>query len=95
MTLDASDVKNIAHLARVAISDSDVADYAENLSNILDFVDQLNRVDTADVVPMAHPLDMAQRMRPDKVTESNQRELYQVVAPKAEDGLYLVPKVID
>ncbi|THB64847.1 MAG: Asp-tRNA(Asn)/Glu-tRNA(Gln) amidotransferase subunit GatC [Gammaproteobacteria bacterium] len=95
MTLAASDVKNIAHLARLNVEDDDAAKYAVDLSNILNLVEQLNSVDTADVTPMAHPLDMVQRLREDAVTEPNLREEYQQVAPKTEDGLYLVPKVIE
>ncbi len=95
MSLQADDVKNIAHLARVAIDDADIPDYAKNLSKILDFVDQLNQADTDGIEPMAHPLDMAQRLRVDEVTEENQREKLQAVAPKVEAGLFLVPKVIE
>lgn len=95
MSLQADDVKNIAHLARVAIDDADIPEYAKNLSKILDFVDQLNQVDTDNVEPMAHPLDMSQRLRVDEVTEENQREHFQAIAPKVEAGLYLVPQVIE
>ncbi len=95
MSLDAEQVQNIAHLARLAIRDEDVPSYAANLSNILELVEQMNAVDTSDVVPMAHPLDMAQRMRPDRVTEQDQRGLFQSCAPQVEAGLYLVPKVIE
>lgn len=95
MTLEAKDVRNIAHLARLSISEEDIAEYATNLSNIIDFVEQLNKVDTDNVLPMAHPLDMSQRLREDAVTEENLREEYQTVAPKTEDGLYLVPQVIE
>ncbi len=95
MSLQADDVKNIAHLARVAIDEVDIPEYATNLSKILDFVDQLNQVDTDNVEPMAHPLDMSQRLRVDEVTEENQREHFQSIAPKVEAGLYLVPQVIE
>lgn len=95
MSLDAEQVQNIAHLARLAIREEDVPSYAANLSNILELVEQMNAVDTSDVVPMAHPLDMAQRMRPDRVTEPDERELFQSCAPQVEAGLYLVPKVIE
>ena len=95
MSLDADDIKNIATLARLKIDDADVADYATNLSNILDLVEQMNSVDTEGVVPMSHPLEVIQRLRDDAVTESNQRDDFQSVAPATQDGLYLVPKVIE
>ncbi|MEA3273968.1 MAG: Asp-tRNA(Asn)/Glu-tRNA(Gln) amidotransferase subunit GatC [Pseudomonadota bacterium] len=95
MSLDRSDVEKIAHLARLAISDEEKDRYAADLSNILDLVAQMNAVDTEGVTPMAHPLHMAQRLRADEPTEPNQRELFQGIAPATEDGLYLVPKVIE
>ena len=95
MSLEKADVEKIAHLARLAIDDKDVPEYAKNLSNILDLVEQLSAADTEGVVPMAHPLHMAQRLRPDAVSETDQRELFQSIAPQTEAGLYLVPKVID
>ena len=95
MSLDAKEVEKIAHLARLAISAADVPEYARNLSRILDLVEQMNAVDTDDVTPMAHPLELSQRLRPDQVTESDQREHFQTIAPRVEDGLYLVPKVIE
>ena len=95
MALDKSDVESIAHLARLAISEEDVPAYAETLSNILTLVEQMNSIDTSGVSPMAHPLDMAQRLREDVVSEENQREHLQQHAPAVEDGLFLVPKVIE
>ena len=95
MSLDPAEVEKIAHLARLAIDAEDVPEYARNLSSILDLVEQLNAVDTEGVVPMAHPQEVSQRLRPDEVVEQNQRERFQTVAPKVEDGLYLVPKVIE
>jgi aspartyl-tRNA(Asn)/glutamyl-tRNA(Gln) amidotransferase subunit C len=95
MSLDRTDVVNIAHLARLGIADSDIPEYARNLSNILHFVEQMSAVDTSDVEPMAHPLEMAQRLRDDAVTETDQREHFQTIAPAVEAGLYLVPKVIE
>ncbi len=95
MALDRSDVENIAHLARLEISEADVPLYAENLSNILSLVEQMNAVDTSGVTPMAHPLEMAQRLREDAVTEENQRDHFQAHAPAVENGLFLVPKVIE
>ena len=95
MSLEKSDVEKIAHLARLAIDEKDVPEYAKNLSNILDLVEQMGSVNTDDVTPMAHPLDATQRLRADEVTETNQRDHFQKVAPNVEDGLYLVPKVIE
>ena len=95
MALDNQDVHNIAHLARLAIDEADISGYAENLSNILALVEQMNAIDTSGVAPMAHPLEMVQRLREDLVSEVNQREHFQRHAPAVENGLYLVPKVIE
>ena len=95
MALDKSDVENIAHLARLAIGEEDIPAYAENLSNILSLVEQMSSVDTSGVEPMAHPLHMAQRLREDVVSEENQRAHLQAHAPAVENGLFLVPKVIE
>ena len=95
MSLTPDDVKAIARLARLAIDPQDIPQYAQKLSGILEFVAQLEKVDTSKVEPMAHPLDMAQRLRPDAVTERPVRELYQENAPQVEAGLYLVPKVLE
>ena len=95
MALDRRDVENIAHLARLALAEEDVPRYVRELSSILDLVQQLQQVDTTGVVPMAHPLDATQRLRADQVTETDQRELFQSIAPQTEAGLYLVPKVIE
>ena len=95
MSLDRADVEKIAHLARLAIGDQEAEHYAKDLSNILDLVEQMNAADTDGVTPMAHPLHMAQRLRPDAVTENDQRDKFQRIAPLTEDGLYLVPKVIE
>jgi len=95
MALDAADVEKIAHLARLGIDTDAIPGYARNLSDILAFVEQLNAVDTTGVEPLAHPLEAIQRLRPDVVTETNEREAFQSIAPKTEAGLYLVPKVIE
>lgn len=95
MSLSKTDVEKIAHLARLAISEQDIPLYSTNLSNILAFVEQMNKVDVSGVEPMAHPLDTAQRLRDDVVTEPNQREHFQAIAPQVDAGLYLVPKVIE
>ena len=95
MALDKSEVKNIAHLARIAINEDKIPEYATSLSSILDLAQQLQSTNTDNIEPMAHPLDATQRLRPDAATESNHRDEYQSIAPAVEDGLYLVPKVID
>lgn len=95
MSLDRSDVERIAHLARMALDESQVEAYAKDLSNILGLVEQLESADTDDVEPMAHPLHMVQRLRADVVTESNHREENQSIAPSVEAGLFLVPRVIE
>lgn len=95
MSLQQDDVQNIAHLARLAIAREDVPRYAEELSGILHLVEEMNRAETQGVEPLAHPLDAAQRLRPDEVTEADQRARFQAVAPQVEAGLYLVPKVIE
>ncbi len=89
------DVKKIAHLARLEILSSEISKHAHNLSKILDFVEQINTVNTDNIEPIAHPLGGIQRLRKDKVTEINQRDLLQSNAPQIEAGLYLVPKVIE
>ena len=95
MSLDADAVKKIAFLARLKIDEADVPGYVNNLSNIIDLVEQMNTVDTTGVVPMSHPMDAVQRLREDVVTETNKREAFQAIAPNTEDGLYLVPQVIE
>jgi aspartyl-tRNA(Asn)/glutamyl-tRNA(Gln) amidotransferase subunit C len=95
MSLSNDDVKKIAHLARLSRPDTQIDDYAQRLSGILDMVAKLQEAPTAGIQPMAHPLDATQRLRPDAVTESNQRDAFQTIAPDTENGLYLVPKVIE
>lgn len=95
MSLNSDDVAKIAHLARLAVTAGEGEAMSRDLSNILDLVAQMESVDTGGVEPMAHPLEMQQRLRPDEVTETDQRELYMSNAPLAEGGLFLVPKVIE
>ena len=95
MSLDKTQVEKIAHLARLQIDPADIPQYATNLSNILDLVAQMDAVDTNGVDPMAHPTEAVQRLRVDEVTEKDQRDHFQAVAPLVENGLYLVPKVIE
>ena len=95
MSLDKDQVRHIATLARLKLTEDEYAESVEKLSRIVDFVDQLSQADTDHVIPMAHPLDVAQRLRPDAVTEADAREHFQENAPSVRGGLYLVPKVIE
>jgi aspartyl-tRNA(Asn)/glutamyl-tRNA(Gln) amidotransferase subunit C len=95
MSLSKSDVEYIAHLARLAVSDDEIADYVDKLSSIIDLVAQLGELDTEGTLPMAHPLDMRQRLRPDEVTETDHRDQYQQNAQSVGQGFYRVPKVLD
>jgi aspartyl-tRNA(Asn)/glutamyl-tRNA(Gln) amidotransferase subunit C len=96
MLLTREQIENIAHLARLALQPAELPVYQQSLSAIFDFVGELDRADTANVTPMAHPLPgQALRLRPDVVTETDRREIYQRNAPQVAAGLYLVPKVIE
>ena len=96
MSLTRKDVENIAHLARLAITEAEMPVYVNNLSKIVSFVEQLNAADTAAIEPMAHPLkDQVQRLRPDEIVDQDRHEKYQRNAARVEAGLYLVPKVIE
>lgn len=95
MSIDSKEINNIAWLARLATAPAELDHYRRDLDNILELVQQMNRVDTDGVTPLAHPLEITARLRPDEVTETDQRERFQAVAPSVRDGLYLVPKVIE
>ena len=95
VSLTKDQVQHIAMLARLRLDDSELDDVVSKLSNIVDFVDQLQEAATDDVLPMAHPLNQTQRLRPDQVSETDQRDHYQENAPAVRDGFYLVPKVIE
>lgn len=96
MSVNRSDIENIARLARLSLEEDEVAGYVETLGNILGMVSQLDRADTAGVEPMAHPLaGQTQRLRADEVTEADRRALYQENAPRVEGGYYIVPRVIE
>ncbi len=95
MSFTTDDIRKIAHLAKLDVSPDEAALYTQQLSNILDVVSQMNQIDTNQVEAIAHPLDIAQRLRPDHVTEKNERSAFQAIAPAVEAGLYLVPQVID
>lgn len=95
MALTESDVQKIARLARLRIDAGEQAEVAARLDSILGMVGRLQATDTAGVSPMAHPLDAVQPLRPDTVTESDRRAAFQAIAPAVENGLYLVPRVIE
>ncbi|OGT55532.1 MAG: asparaginyl/glutamyl-tRNA amidotransferase subunit C [Gammaproteobacteria bacterium RIFCSPHIGHO2_12_FULL_43_28] len=95
MSLTPEQVKKIAHLARLNLSDEDIELYTPQLSTILDFIAHMDEVDTSKVEPLAHPLELSQRLRPDEINEPDLRDKYQRIAPQVEAGLYLVPKVIE
>jgi aspartyl-tRNA(Asn)/glutamyl-tRNA(Gln) amidotransferase subunit C len=95
MSLNRTDIEKIANLARLATTEEDIPSYASDLSSILTLVEDLNQANTDDIEPMAHPMDAFQRLRVDQVTEQNQRDKFQTIAPSIEEGLYLVPKVIE
>lgn len=95
MALDKSEVGKIAHLARLHISESEADEVSNRISDILLLIDQMQSLDTDAIEPLAHPLDVVQRLRADEITEENQRDKLQSLAPNSEDGLYLVPKVLE
>lgn len=95
-TMTKQDVEKIAHLARLDIKESEIPQHASTLTNIMSLIEHINEANTDGIEPMAHPMsDLTQRLRADEVTENNQREQFQSIASETEDGVYLVPKVID
>ena len=95
MALERSDVEKIAHLARLGLTEAEIPQTTATLNNILGLIDAMQAVDTTGIEPLAHPLEATQRLRADAVTELNQRDAYQAIAPAVESGLFLVPKVIE
>jgi len=95
MHIERHKIEKLATLARIAINEDTISDVTTRLSSVLDLVDQLQAIDTDGVAPMSHPMQSTQRLREDEVTELNQREALQAVAPDIEKGLFLVPKVIE
>ncbi|MDA9090833.1 Asp-tRNA(Asn)/Glu-tRNA(Gln) amidotransferase subunit GatC [bacterium] len=95
MNIERQEIEKLATLARIAIDESTISEVSQRLSSVLDLVDQLQAVDTEGVEAMSHPMQATQRLREDEVTEINQREAFQAIAPETEDGLFLVPKVIE
>lgn len=95
MKLNVEELHKVAHLARLSIHAKDEESYSQALSNILNLMDEMQSIDTTGVQPLAHPMDATQRLRTDQVTESNQRDYLQKLAPATQDGLYLVPRVVE
>ncbi|MFT4561243.1 MAG: aspartyl-tRNA(Asn)/glutamyl-tRNA(Gln) amidotransferase subunit C [Gammaproteobacteria bacterium] len=95
MTIVNDEVQSIAHLARIGIKADEITEFAAELSKIMDFVARMDAVDTADIEPLAHPLDAASHNREDVVIDDDMRETLQANAPQMENSLYLVPKVIE
>lgn len=95
MALTLDDVRRVAHLARIAVDDDEAAVVLAQLTRVFGLIEQMQAVDVDGIEPMAHAQDLALRLRPDVVTENDQRELFQGIAPEVESGLYLVPKVIE
>ncbi|WP_293008264.1 Asp-tRNA(Asn)/Glu-tRNA(Gln) amidotransferase subunit GatC [Nitrosomonas sp.] len=95
MTLSANDVKRIADLAYIEINDVEAKETLDQLSGIFDLIETMQAVDTSTVEPMSHAQSVVQRLREDEVTEADQHELYQSIAPQVEADLYLVPQVIE
>ena len=95
MLLTNSEVSKIARLARLAVNDTEIELARTQLSDIFTLIEQMQAVDTKGISPMSHAQDVSQRLRADVVTEADQRELFQSIAPQVEAGLYLVPQVIE
>lgn len=95
MSLSLEDVRKLATLARIELSDGDAEATQAKLNGIFGLIEQMQAVDTSDVEPMSHPQETSQRLREDRVTEPDRREAFQRVAPQTEAGLYLVPRVIE
>ena len=95
MTIDKRDIEKLSQLARITISPDSIEPVTDRINKVLNMVDQLQSIDTSNIAPMSHPLDAVQRLRADEVTETNERDTLMENAPAKEDGLFLVPRVID
>ena len=95
MSVEKEDIEKLGELARIHISDENTLASAKSINEVLALVEQLQAADTANIEPLANPLDARQRLRLDEVSETNHREEFQAIAPATEEGLYLVPKVIE
>ena len=95
MSLTSDDVKRVARLARLGLTDVETTETLAQLNSILELVDQMQQIDTDGIPPLAHPLELKQTLRADAVTDTNQRDKFQAIAPQADAGLYLVPRVVE
>lgn len=95
MSLSTADVRKVARLARLAMNDTEIEAARTQLSGIFELIAEMQAVDTSGIAPMSHAQDLSQRLREDSITETNQRKLFQSIAPQVESGLYLVPQVIE
>lgn len=95
MSLESADIQNIARLARLALKEDEIPEYQQTLGNILGLVEQMQAIETGNIAPLAHPLEISARLRPDEITEVDQREKLQQIAPETDKGFYLVPRVIE
>jgi aspartyl-tRNA(Asn)/glutamyl-tRNA(Gln) amidotransferase subunit C len=95
MSLSIADVEKVARLARLAMTEQEIQTAQAQLSNIFGLIAEMQAVDTTGIEPMSHSQDLSQRLRDDNVSEANQREAFQAIAPQTEAGLYLVPQVIE
>ena len=95
MSIDKSDIEHLCNLSKLNLDDEEQSVFLSQMQSILDMIEELQEVNTGDIEPMAHPLQMTQRLRQDEVTEFNNREKYQKNTGFAEDGFYKVPKVIE
>jgi aspartyl-tRNA(Asn)/glutamyl-tRNA(Gln) amidotransferase subunit C len=95
MSLTSDDVKRVAKLARLGLTEAETTETLAQLNSILELVDQMQQIDTHGVAPLAHPLELKQTLRADAVTETDQRQKFQAIAPQADTGLYLVPRVVE
>ncbi len=94
MSVDRTEIEKVAELARIKLDEESIPEVTQSISDILAMVDKMQSVNTQNIIPMANPMDATQRLRPDIITETNQRDDFQKLAPETEAGLYLVPKVI-
>lgn len=95
MSISEKDIEKVADLARIGVTEEQTAQLKGDLNNILNLVEKMDSVNVDSVQPLAHPFDAVQPLREDKITETDQRELFQSIAPKVHSGLYIVPKVLD
>jgi len=95
MAIESKDIATVAHLARLHLSEAEQQEAVNSINSILSLIDQMQSVDTAEVQPLAHAFEASQRLRDDVVTETDNRDILLALAPSADRGLFLVPKVIE